>query len=343
MRVLVTGNLGYIGSVLTSRLLNLGHEVEGLDSGFFDDCIHGPKPEDVMTKKTDIRDVSPNDLVGFDAVIHLAGLSNDPLGALNPKLTEDINFTATMRTAQIAKDSGVKRFIYASSQSMYGVSNTDEELDEDNSIKSPVTEYAKTKWKAEQELKRMATNDFLTVSYRPSTVYGVSPRQRGDIVFNNLVGSGFTTGKISVKSDGTPWRPVVHIQDVCEAFESGLIANGEVLNGRSFNVGALGGNFTVKELANAAQLANPGSLLEFTGEHGNDSRTYKVSFKRINEELSEHFSPKWNLESGSKELVSHWKECGLDHETFVGPKFTRLEQLRKLIKDKAIDSQLRVL
>lgn len=341
MRVMITGNLGYIGSVLGPRLLDCGYEVEGFDVGYFEDCFLGPQPLNVPTKIKDIRDVNSTDLKGFDAVIHLAGLSNDPLGALNPQLTEEVNFSATMRLAQIAKDSGVKRFIYASSQSMYGVSNTSEELDEDNSVKSPVTDYAKTKWRAEQELRGMATKDFLVVSFRPSTVYGFSPRQRADIVFNNLVGAGFTTGKISVKSDGTPWRPVVHIQDVCMAFETGLRAGVDLLNKRSFNVGPLGGNYTVRDLANAAQMANPGSSLEYTGEHGNDSRTYRVSFKRINNELGDYFQPSWTLDSGSNELVEQWKKLKLDYQTFIGPKFVRLQQLSKLLEENAIDQNLR--
>lgn len=339
--MLVTGNLGYIGSVLTGNLVDHGFEVEGLDAGFFRDCIVGPTPADVFTQHLDIRDVRTKHLEGFDAVIHLAGLSNDPVGALNPELTEEINFSATMKLAQSAKDAGVSRFIFASSQSMYGVSSTDEELDEDISQKSPVTEYAKTKWKAEQELRKISDSDFLTVSFRPSTVFGVSPRQRCDIVFNNLVGSGFTTGEIVIKSDGSPWRPVVHVQDVCMAFESGLRADGELLQGRSFNVGPVGGNYTVRDLAEAAQLANPGSSLRFTGEHGNDSRTYRVSFSRINSELGQYFSPSWNLKSGAEELVTHWRSTGFDFNTFSGRQVIRLDQLQYLQSEGILDENLR--
>lgn len=341
MRILVTGNLGYIGSVLTPRLTDYGHEVVGLDCGFFRDCVLGDAGEDVPTVLRDIRDITLEDVAGFDAVIHLAGLSNDPLGALVPSLTEDINFRATMHLANLAKEAGVKRFIYSSSQSMYGVSKTDTELDEDDSVKSPVTAYAKTKWAAETALAGMATSDFLTVSFRPSTVFGVSPRQRCDIVFNNLVGAGFTTGMISIKSDGLPWRPVVHVQDVCQAFEAGLNAPGEVLNGRAFNVGPIGGNYTVRNLADAAQRANPGSSLEYTGEHGNDSRTYRISFDRINKELQDYFHPEWNLAKGGEELVQHWHSIGFTEEMFNGPDCTRLEQLRKLKSEGAISEDLR--
>lgn len=341
MRILVTGNLGYIGSVLTPRLLDFGHEVHGLDCGFFRDCVLGDAREDVPTVSRDMRDATLEDVAGFDAVIHLAGLSNDPLGALVPSLTEDINFQATMRLANLAKEAGVKRFVYSSSQSMYGISATDAELDEDDSVKSPVTAYAKTKWAAETALRHMATPEFLTVSFRPSTVYGVSPRQRCDIVFNNLVGAGFTTGMISIKSDGSPWRPVVHVQDVCQAFEAGLNAPGEVLNARAFNVGPIGGNYTVRDLADAAKNANSGSSLEYTGEHGNDSRTYQVSFNRINSDLKDYFHPEWTLAKGGEELVEHWKLIGFTKEMFRGPNCSRIEQLRKLRSEGAISEDLR--
>lgn len=341
MRVLVTGNLGYIGSVLAPRLVTQGHDVVGLDSGFFKNCVVGQATQDVPTIIRDIRDVTHEDVAGFEAIIHLAALSNDPLGELAPQLTEEINFQATVKLAQIAKDAGVRRFIYASSQSMYGISNAHEELDEDNSEKAPVTTYAKTKWEAETELRRMASSNFLTVSFRPSTVFGVSPRQRCDIVFNNLVGAGFTTNRISVKSDGTPWRPVLHVQDACQAFETGLNAPGELLNARSFNVGPLGGNFTIRELAIAAQEANPGSKIEFTGEHGNDSRTYRISFARINRDLADYFRPQFTLESGARELVDHWKRVGFTRESFEGAECVRLIQLRKLKANGVIGGDLR--
>ena len=341
MRILVTGNLGYIGSVLAPRLAALGHDVTGLDCGFYRDCVLGEPPEDVPTLIRDIRDVNEKDVAGFDAIIHLAGLSNDPLGELVPNLTEDINFRATMRLAQLARDAGVKRFVYSSSQSMYGVSTTDAELDEDNSAKAPVTAYARTKWAAEIALRDMASPDFLTVSFRPSTVFGVSPRQRCDIVFNNLVGAGFTTGMISIKSDGTPWRPVLHVRDACQAFEAGVTAPGELLNGRAFNVGPSDGNYTVRDLADAAQKANPGSALEYTGEHGKDSRTYRISFARINRDLSDYFRPEWDLESGAEELVAHWKAIGFTKEMFDGPKCIRLAKLRELRAEGAISEDLR--
>ena len=341
MRVLVTGNLGYIGSVLAPMISDHGHETVGLDCGYYRDCVIGEAPDDVPTLAKDIRDVTASDLSGFDVVVHLAGLSNDPLGELSPGLTEDINLNATLRLAEMAREARVQRFVYASSQSMYGVSSVDSELDEDNSVKSPETAYASTKWDAEQGLRRMATPDFLTVSFRPSTVFGVSPRQRCDIVFNNLVGAGFTSGKISIKSDGTPWRPVVHVRDVCQAFMAGMDAPGEILNGRAFNVGPVGGNYTVRELAVAAQAASPQSTLEYTGEHSGDARTYRVSFARINSELGEFFKPRWTLADGAAELVGHWRTVGFTSEMFNGPDTVRLVRLKNLLAEGSIGKDLR--
>jgi nucleoside-diphosphate-sugar epimerase len=341
MNILVTGNLGYIGSVLIPLLQSQNHQVVGLDSGYFDKCLLSPVNHDFKQITKDIRDVDESDLSGIDAVIHLAGLSNDPLGELVPGLTEEINYAGAIRLASISKTAGVKRFIYSSSQSMYGVSDTDEELDEDLSNKNPVTAYAKTKWDAEIELKELQSDSFLVCAFRPSTVFGVSPRLRCDIVFNNLVACAYTTNKIEIKSDGTPWRPVVHIQDVCAAFISGLNAPGELLAGRSFNVGIPNGNFTVRQLAEAAQRAVPGSTLVFTGEHGNDSRTYRVSFKRVLTELKDYFAPSWDLDRGAAELVAYFRKISFTEQDFRGWKTTRLMQLNRLRETGELDSTLR--
>jgi nucleoside-diphosphate-sugar epimerase len=341
MKILVTGNLGYIGSVLVPLLQSKGHQVVGLDSGYFKDCLLSPVSENFKQITKDIRDVESVDLEGIDAVIHLAGLSNDPLGELVPGLTEEINFGGAMKLASLSKEVGVKRFIYSSSQSMYGVSNTDEELDEDLSNKNPVTAYAKTKWDAELQLNKLQSNSFLVCSFRPSTVFGVSPRLRCDIVFNNLVACAYTTNKIEIKSDGTPWRPVVHIQDVCAAFIAGLDAPKELVAGRAFNVGIPNGNFTVRQLAEAAQQAVPGSKLVFTGEHSNDSRTYRVSFNRILTELEDYFSPSWDLNRGATELVNYFKETGFTEKDFRGWKTTRLMQINRLSEQGKLDGKLR--
>lgn len=341
MNILVTGNLGYIGSVLVPLLQSKGHQVVGLDSGFFEDCLLSPVSKNFKQITKDIRDVESVDLDGIDAVIHLAGLSNDPLGELVPGLTEEINFDGAMKLATLSKKASVKRFIYASSQSMFGVSDTDEELDEDRSNKNPVTAYAKTKWDAELQLNKMQSDSFLVCSFRPSTVFGMSPRLRCDVVFNNLVGCAYTTNKIEIKSDGTPWRPVVHIQDVCAAFIAGLDAPMELVAGRAFNVGIPNGNFTVRQLAEAAQRAVPGSQLVFTGEHGSDSRTYRVSFNRIMTDLKDYFKPSWDLDRGATELVNYFKEIDFTEKDFRGWKTTRLMQINRLCEQGNLDAKLR--
>jgi nucleoside-diphosphate-sugar epimerase len=341
MKILLTGDRGYIGSVLVSILLKKGYEVVGLDVGFFEENILQDSISDYQKLTKDIRDIEQSDLDGIDAIIHLAGLSNDPLGDFSPKLTDDINNLGTVRLAKMAKKAGVERFIFSSSQSMYGISEIDHELNEDNSEKNPVTAYAKAKWDAEQEIKDLCDDNFVVTCFRPSTVFGASPRLRCDIVFNNLVACAYTTGKIEILSDGTPWRPVVHVRDVCSAFIAGLVAPQNIVNNRSFNVGIPNGNFTVRDLANAAQKSVPGSELIFTGEHGSDSRTYRVSFDRILTELSDFYKPKWDLEKGGQELVSFFKETGFNENHFRGRTCIRLQQLNWLIDNNKIDNNLR--
>jgi nucleoside-diphosphate-sugar epimerase len=340
IKILVTGNRGYIGTVLTKTLLEKGYEVVGLDTNYYEGCELKDPGFKIRQINKDVRNVSIEDLEGIEAIIHLAALSNDPLGEFNPELTEEINYRAAVKIASLAKEAGVKRFVYSSSQSMYGVSNTDDELDEDNSAKNPITAYAKTKWQAECDLKKLNSDDFTVVCFRPSTVFGASPNLRCDIVFNSLVASAYLTRKIEIKSDGTPWRPVIHIKDVCQAFIAGLEAPRELVSGQSFNVGMANGNYTVRQLAEAAQRVVPGSSLVFTGEHGNDSRTYKVSFKKILSVLKDYYKPEWSLERGGKELVEFFKEVGFNEEAFRGRKCNRLIQLKYLIEDKKIDSNL---
>lgn len=341
MNILVTGNKGYIGSVLTEMLLKRGYKVTGYDIDYFADCQIYEFSHSVRQIKKDIREVDIRDLEGFNAVIHLAALSNDPLGQLDPLLTEEINLKGTLKLAECAKKTGVKRFIYSSSQSMYGVSDAGSELDEDDSLKNPITAYAKTKWEAECALKNMNSKEFSVVCMRPSTVFGASPKLRCDIVFNNLVACAYAIGKIEVKSDGTPWRPVIHVRDVSNAFIAGLEAPSNLVAGQSFNVGIKNGNYTVRELAEAAQRAVPGSSLVFTGEHGKDSRTYRVSFKRILSVLKDYYKPEWDLDKGGRELFDLFRKVGFNETQFRGRICNRLQQLTYLIQNKKLDKKLK--
>jgi nucleoside-diphosphate-sugar epimerase len=337
-RVLVTGDKGYIGSVLTGMLADRGYAVTGLDTAYYGDCTLEPAPASYPSLCRDIRDVRAADVAGFDAIVHLAGLSNDPLGELAPGLTDEINCRATVCLARLARDTGVRRFVYASSQSMYGVANTDRELDEDDSEKKPLTAYARTKWHAELALKDLARPGFEVVSFRPSTVFGASPRLRCDIVYNNLVACAYTKGKIEIKSDGTPWRPVLHVRDACSAFIAGLEAPAKLVSGRSYNVGIPDGNYSVRDLADAAGRAVPGSVITYTGEHGSDTRTYRVSFARILNELKDWYRPEWDLDRGGAELVAQFKRVGLTEDQFRGRTTNRLAQLSHLIATARLDA-----
>ena len=341
MTILVTGNQGYIGSVLTGILQGKGYAVTGYDTGYYEGCrlYDDPRPNKHIAK--DIRDVSRGDLRGVDAVIHLAALSNDPLGELEPGVTEAINYEATLKLGALAKESGVKRFVYASSQSMYGIADTQGEVEEDASEKNPLTAYARTKWNAEVALKKLSSDNFVVVSMRPSTVFGASPRLRCDIVFNNLVACAYTTGRIEVKSDGTPWRPVVHVHDVAQAFIAGLEAPASLVASESFNVGIPSGNFTVRDLAEAASRAVKGSTVAYTGEHGRDARTYRVSFKKILTVLKDHYRPAWNLDRGAAELVDLFRRIAFTEEQFRGRICNRLPQIRHLLHEGLVDKNLR--
>lgn len=340
MKILVTGNNGYVGTVLTEVLMQKGYSVTGLDVNYFESCTLETVDHNFIQRIKDIRDIDSNDVEGFDAIIHLAGLSNDPLGELAPNLTEEINFGGTIKIAELAKKAGVKRFVYASSQSMYGISDTENELDEDTSEKNPVTTYARTKWEAELELKKMHSDDFVVACFRPSTVFGASSRLRCDIVYNNLVACAYTTGKIEILSDGSPWRPVVHVRDVCQAFIAGLEAPAELVGGKAFNVGIPDGNFTVRDLAEAAQRSVPGCDLIFLNEH-TDPRTYRVSFKRILSELKDYYQPEYDLDKGGKELVAYFDKVNFTEDNFRGETCNRLAQLEFLQSSQVINNQLR--
>lgn len=339
MNVLVTGNLGYIGSILVPELIKKKYNVTGLDAGFFNNCLISKyqKPHKQIIK--DIRKINFNDLKGFECIIHLAALSNDPLGDLLPGITEKINFEASYKLAELAKKAGVKKFIFSSSLSMYGFSDSNKEMDEDNSKKNPITAYAKTKWQAELKIKELNDDKFCVTFFRPATVFGASPRLRCDIVYNNFVSCAYTTGKIEIKSDGSPWRPVVHVKDVCKAYIAGLEAPEHLIGGKAFNVGYKSGNFTVRELALTAQSIVPGCELVFTNEH-TDSRTYKISFNRIFDVLKDYYKPTWSLESGGYELIELFKEVNFNEKTFRGGTCNRLLHLEELIQNKLLTKDL---
>lgn len=336
----MTGHLGYIGSVLVPLLQGRGHEVTGCDIGYYEECRLDGTPFDIVFLRKDIRALTAQDLADMDAVIHLAALSNDPLGDLNPSLTEDINFKGTAHLAVCAKNAGVKRFVFSSSQSMYGISESVEELDEDKSSKHPLTAYADTKWRAEEAIRALASDDFIVTVLRPSTVFGVSPYLRSDIVLNSLTGSAYTAGVIEIKSDGTPWRPVLHVQDAAMAFMLALEAPADIVQKQAFHVGYPHGNYTVREIAEAVQKAVPKSKVTYTGEHGSDARTYKISFKKFYNAFGDRFAPQWTMQKGAEELVSFFGRIGFTEDDFRGRRTNRLLQIKHLLDTKRVNAQL---
>ena len=339
MKTLVTGSQGYIGTFLTKFLSENGIQVSGTDIGYYKDCNLAPVDDLNSTKSIDIRDICIDDVVGFDAIVHLAALSNDPIGELDEKLTYEINYKATINLAGLAKKAGVKRFVFVSTQSIYGISNTEDELDEYSSVKNPQTAYAKTKWLAEQELRNLEDNDFYITYVRPSTVFGWSPRLRTDIVFNNLLLNGLTYGRIEVHSDGTPWRPIVHIRDLSRFILKVLEAPRDKIAGKAFNVGVLNGNYTVKQIAEAAQSCLPsGTTITYNTENLVDPRSYKVSFKRAKEELD--FSAETNLISGGNDLLNNTSKIR-ENIDILGRNTNRLSQLKYLTELSILDKELR--
>ena len=322
-------------------LVEKGYQVVGYDIGYYEDCYLKAAPQDLKRQiKKVVRDCEVSDFEGIDAVIHLAGLSNDPLGELNPNLTEEINFKGTMKLAECAKKAGVKRFAYASSQSIYGISDTSKEATEEDP-KNPLTAYAITKWKSECELRKLADENFYPVFMRPATAYGASPNLRCDIVFNAFMGYAYTSGKIEVKSDGTPWRPMAHIRDIIAAFIAAVEAPKELVYNQAFNVGTDSNNYTVRDIAEAAKNIVPGSSLIFTGEH-TDSRSYRVSFNKLLTVLADYYKPEWDLEKGAADLLKLFDEIGFTREIFDSWKCTRLKCLKKKLDEGVVDGELRM-
>ena len=340
--IMVTGNLGYIGSVMVPVLVEKGYDVVGYDVGYYENCYLVESKQQLKKQlKKDLRDCCVEDFDGVDYVIHLAGLSNDPLGDFDESLTYAINYEGTMKLAKCAKEAGVKRFAYASSQSVYGISDVSKAADEEGE-KNPITAYAKTKWKCECELRELCSDDFAITYLRPATAYGASPNLRCDIVFNAFVAYAFTSKMIEIKSDGTPWRPMSHVHDIISAFIAVLEAPVELIKNQSFNVGTRDNNYTVKQLAEAAQSAVAGCGLTFTGEH-TDPRSYRVSADKILTVLKDYYHPQWDIAKGGKKLMDYYASINFDRETFDSYKCNRLKCLKKRIAEGDIDENLRVI
>lgn len=338
MKVLVTGHRGYIGVEMVPELIKAGHEVVGLDTGLFDECDFLAPPDDVPGLRVDLRDVTPAHLRGFDAVIHLAALSNDPLGDLNPAITYDINQHASVRLARAAKEAGVRRFLFSSSCSLYG-SGGDDILDETAAF-YPVTAYGESKVRVEQELAAIADGTFSPVYLRNATAYGLSRRLRADIVVNNLVGHALTTGKVLLQSDGTPWRPLVHIRDINNAFLACLTAPADVVHNQAFNVGRSAENFQIRQVAMLVAEVVPNCEVAFAPGASADVRNYKVDFRKVETKLP-GYAPRWTLRQGIEELFEGYKRAGLTKEIFLGPKYYRLRTVKSLQERNVIDAQLR--
>jgi nucleoside-diphosphate-sugar epimerase len=338
MRVLVTGHLGYIGTVMTPMLLAEGFDVVGLDSDLYRRCTFGVGLVEAPTIYKDIRDVEPEDLKGVDAICHLAGLSNDPLGDLNPDLTHEINHKASVRLAEMAKTEGVKRFIFSSSCSCYGAAG-DELITEDAPF-NPVTPYGQSKVWTERDVSTLADDDFSPTFLRNATAYGVSARLRFDLVLNNLTAWAFTTGKIMMKSDGSPWRPIVHIRDIALAFIAVLRAPRELIHNQGFNVGVTDDNLQIRDIARIVGETVPDSQVAFADGASPDQRNYRVDCNRLPRTLKD-FEPRWNARRGAKELYEAYRKHGVTLQDFEGPRYQRIGHIRKLLADGVLDNTLR--
>ncbi len=341
MRILVTGHLGYIGTVLTPMLLERGHEVVGLDSDLYRRCTFGELPSSmagVLNIEKDVRDVELEDLAGIDAVLHLAGLSNDPLGDLNPSITDEINHRATVRLGALAKQAGVERFVFSSSCSNYGAGGEDW-LDETSAF-HPVTPYGVSKVDSEKGLASLASDSFTPVLLRSATAYGASPRLRFDLVVNNLVAWAFTTGKVFLKSDGSAWRPLVHIEDISAAFCAVLEAPSDKVRGEAFNVGNTEDNLQIRDVAEIVSDVVPNCELAFADGASADTRCYRVDCSKLPRTLPD-YAPKWNVRRGAEELLETYRAHGLNLEEFEGPTFQRIAHIRHLVESGVLDHSLR--
>lgn len=339
MRVLVAGHRGYIGAVLVPFLGDAGHEVDGMDLGLYEGCDLGPAPQDPgALPPCDIRDTDPAQLRGYDAVVCLAGLSNDPLGDLNPAATYSINLDGTLRLARAAKEAGVERFLFASSCSLYGAAGS-AGVAEDAEL-FPVTPYGEAKVVAERELSLLAGDSFSPAYLRNATAYGASPRLRLDIVVNNLTAVAMTTGQVRLESDGSPWRPLVHIEDISRVFLAALEAPRELVHDQAFNVGRQEDNVQVRQIADMVAEAVPRSTVTLAEGAGPDLRNYRVDFSKLNDTFSD-LKLRWQVRDGIDELAAAYAEHGLTYDDFTSARFVRLRRIRELLSAGLIDDMLR--
>jgi nucleoside-diphosphate-sugar epimerase len=314
-----------------------GHQVVGLDNYLFADCLFGSETPECSALAKDIRDVQTSDLEGFDAIIHLAALSNDPLGDLNPDCTYEINHRASVRVARLAKEAGVPRFLFSSSCSLYGVAGEDK-LKEDAAF-NPITPYGASKVLVEQDVSALADEQFSPTFLRNATAYGVSPKLRGDLVVNNLVAFAYTTGEVLISSDGTPWRPLVHIEDIGRAFLAVLHAPRDLVHKQAFNVGRTEENYQIRDLAALVQDVVPGSKVTYAAGGGPDPRSYRVDCGKIASTLPE-FKPQWTVRRGIEELYASYKRHGLTLDEFLGTNYMRIKHIKKLLSEDRLDEAL---
>lgn len=336
-RVLVTGHRGYIGTRLVPLLTAAGHQVVGMDTDLFAGCDLGEPAPSPPSMSVDVRDATPAHLEGFDAVVHLAGISNDPLGDLNPDCTVDVNHRGTVAVARAAKAAGVRRFVQASTCSLYGAQG-DDVLDESAAF-APVTVYGESKIAAEQALRELADDDFSPILLRNATVYGVSPRLRGDLVVNNLVGHAVTTGRVYLKSDGSPWRPLLHVEDAARAVLAVLHAPLDDVHDRAFNVGRTQENYRIREVAEIVEAAVPGSTITFADGAGPDLRNYRVSCERL--EALDGYDPQWTVARGVTELVEAYRRWHLTRDDLEGTRYLRVRRVQQLLEAGCVQPDLR--